>query len=98
MNLNKDIHACHDQVKDTLILNTMMHEEDPANKKVMDLVKLFISDALCISTPVAWVQFCKVFIKITTKHNRPVVEIDIISQSCGIENSSLNSVLSFYYA
>ena len=95
-------YPCHDQVKDTLILNTMKRDnkEDPGIKKVMELVKLFVSNALCISTPVAWVLFRKVFIKITTKQNRPVVEMDkvaIISQSCGIENSSLNSVLSFYH-
>ena len=95
-------YPCHDQVKGTLILDTMKRDdkEDPGIKKVMELVKLFVSDALCISTPVAWVLFRKVFIKITTKQNSPVVEMDkvaIISQSCGIENSSLNSVLSFYH-
>ena len=92
----------HDHVKDTLILDSMKrgYEEDPAFKKVMELVKLFVSDALCISTPVAWVLFRKVFIKITTKQNKPVVEMNkvaIISKSCGIQNSSLNSVLSFYH-
>ena len=95
-------YPCHDQVKGTLILDTMKRDdkEDPAIKKVMEFVKLFVSDALCVSTPVAWVLFRKVFIKITTKQNRPVVEMDkvaIISKSCGIQNSSLNSVLSFYH-
>ena len=46
-------YPCHDEVKDTLILDTMKRddEEDPAIKKMIELVKLFVSDALCISTP-----------------------------------------------
>ena len=97
-----ELEQCHAQVNDTVILDTMKRgdEEDPGIKKVIELVKLFVSDALLISTPVAWVLFRKVFIKITAKQNMPVVEknkVAIVSQSCGIENGLLNNVLSFYH-
>ena len=88
------------QVTDTIILDSTKRgkEEDPELKKVKSIVTEFISDALCLPTPIAWVLFRKLFRKLTTQ--RPVVslaKVAIISRACSIDDSTLLCVLAFYH-
>ena len=89
-----------DQVVDTLILDSTKrgNEEDPQIITVKRIIRDFISDALCIPTPIAWVLFRKLLTKLTT--SRPIVALDnvaIISRACSIADTTLGSVLSFYH-
>ena len=90
-----------DQVKGILILNCKKrgNEEDPGIKEVKRAVSEFISDALCIPTPIAWVLFRKLFTKLTK--SKPIVSLDdvaIIAKACEIDDdTTLLSVLGFYH-
>ena len=89
-----------DQVVGSLILDTTRrgNEEDPAIKTIKGIVRDFISEALCIPTPVAWVLFRKMLAKLTK--SRPIMTLDnvaSIARACSIDNTVLLSVLSFYH-
>ena len=89
-----------DQVVNTLILDSTKrgNEEDPQINELKRIVRDFISNALCIPTPIAWVLFRKLLTKLTT--SRPIVALDnvaIISRACSIDDTTLGSVLSFYH-
>ena len=89
-----------DQVKGILILNSKKrgNEEDPEIKKVKMAVSEFISDALDIPTPIAWVLFRKLFTKLTK--SRPIISLGhvaIIAKACEIDDTTLLSVLGFYH-
>ena len=89
-----------DQVVGSLILDTTRrgNEEDPAIKTIKGIVRTFISEALCIPTPVAWVLFRKMLAKLTK--SRPIMalyNVASIARACSIDNTVLLSVLSFYH-
>ena len=89
-----------DQVVGSLILDTTRrgNEEDPAIKTIKRIVRDFISEALCIPTPVAWVLFRKMLAKLAK--SRPVMALDIvvsIARACSIHDTILLSVLSFFH-
>ena len=89
-----------DQVAGTFITDTTKRasEEAPEIKKVKAIVKGFVSDALCIPTPIAWVLFRKLFVKLTK--SRPIVSLQnaaIVARTCSIDDNTLLSVLSFYH-
>ena len=89
-----------DQIIGSLILDTTRrgNEEDPAIKTIKGIVRDFISEALCIPTPVAWVLFRKMLAKLTK--SRPIMTLDnvaSIARACSIDDTVLLSVLSFYH-
>eukprot|EP00731_Ephydatia_muelleri_P035246 Em0109g1a len=89
-----------DLIVDMLILDSTKRgsEEDPTIAKLKHLIRDFISNALCIPTPIAWVLFRKLLTRLTK--SRPIITLDnvaTISRVCSIEDTTLLSVLSFYH-
>ena len=89
-----------DQLAGTFITDTTKRasEEAPEIKKVKAIVREFVSDALCIPTPIAWVLFRKLFAKLTK--SRPIMSLEntaIVARACSIDDNTLLSVLSFYH-
>ena len=100
LNLKCEGKPYSDQVVGSLILDTTRrgNKEDPAIKTIKGIVREFISEALCIPTPIAWVLFRKMLAKLTK--SRPVMALDIvasIARACSIDDTVLFSVLSFYH-
>ena len=89
-----------DLIVDMLILDSTKREseEDPTIARLKHVIRDFISNALCIPTPIAWVLFRKLLTRLTK--SRPIVTLDdvaTISRVCSIEDTTLLSVLSFYH-
>ena len=89
-----------DLIVDMLILDSTKRgsEEDPTITRLKHVIRDFISNALCIPTPIAWVLFRKLLTRLTK--SRPIVTLDdvaTISRVCFIEDTTLLSVLSFYH-
>ena len=74
--------------------------EDPGFSYIRRETYEFAGKDLSIHTPVAWVLFRRVFKKVVTKSNSPVVPYEIVKSiavECGIPSTAVSTAMKFYH-
>ena len=74
--------------------------EDPGFSYVRRETYEFAGNDLSIRTPIAWVLFRRVFKKVITESNSPIVFYEVVKNiavECGIPSTAVSSAIKFYH-
>jgi GTPase SAR1 family protein len=94
------VHLLKDSV---LVDNTTAGQgenEDPGFSYIRRETYEFAGKGLSIPTPIAWVLFRRVFKKVVTESNSPIVFYEVVEKiavECGIPSTAVSSAIKFYH-